>query len=84
MQVGKDWKIESDTLNITLYKRHAVRATAKKPGHNYWTAEGYYSNIKNALEALVDYEVAETGLKDFRAVSQKQDDLYKLIEALKT
>ena len=82
MLIGKNWKIESDSLNITLYKCHNVKATAKQPKHIYWTVEGYYSSIKNALEELVDYEVAETGLKDLNTVSQKQDKLYQLIEKL--
>lgn len=28
MVIGKNWKIESDSLNITLYKRNNVKATA--------------------------------------------------------
>jgi len=80
MKIGKDWMIESDSLNVTLSKRIIVKATSDKPKHERWAVKGYYSNIKYALEALVDFEVAETGLTDLKAVSKKQDELYKLIK----
>lgn len=82
MLIGKEWKIESDGLNTTLYKYRTVKATAKKLAHDYWAIEGYYSNTKNALEVLVDYGVASTGLKDLKTISKKQDELYKLIEGI--
>lgn len=77
MQVGKNYKVVSDSLNVTLYKRYASRA-----GDEKWKVAGYYSSIKSALSALVDCEVKETELKDLATVSQKQDELYKLIESL--
>lgn len=75
MLIGKDYKIESDSLNVTLSKRHV-----SKKGQEYWTAVGYFSNVKNALKALVNLGVKETSLKDIKTVNQKQDELYSLID----
>ena len=79
MLIGKDYKVESDSLNVTLYERRV----AKKTQNEYWIAIKYFSQFGNALKALVDLKVKETKLKDFRAVCQKQDVLYKLIDSLK-
>ena len=79
MLIGEKYKIESDSLNVTLYKPVKV----KKTGGIRWQPIAYFSNLSNALDHLVDLEVAETGLKDFRAVVEKQKELYQLIKGLK-
>ena len=78
MLVGKDYKVEADSLNVTLYERRIVKKTRKE----YWFAIGYFSRFGNALKALVDLKVKETELRDFRGVCQKQEELYKLIDGL--
>ena len=72
MLIGDRYKIESDSLNITLYRK----GTSKVNGNNYWRPISYFSTVGNALEGLVDLEVAETGLKDLRTVVEKQKELY--------
>ncbi len=79
MLVGKNYKIESDSFNVTLYKSVKV----KKTGGIRWQPIAYFSNVENALKHLVDIEVMETGLKDFRAVVEKQRELHQLINSLK-
>lgn len=79
MLVGDKYKVESDSLNITIYKPVKV----KKTGDIRWQPIAYFSSLSNALDHLVDLEVAETGLKDFRAVVKKQKELYQLIKGLK-
>ena len=81
MQVGKFWKIESDELNITLSRRHTVRAKLNKPAHYVWKVNGYYATIKNALMGLVDQGVRDSELTDLKTISLKQDELYKLIDS---
>lgn len=78
MLIGDRYKIESDSLNITLYRK----GTSKVNGNNYWRPVAYFSTVGNALEHLVDLEVAETGLKDLRAVLEKQKELDQLIRGL--
>lgn len=78
MLIGKDYKIEADSLNVTLYERRIT-----KKGKEYWKAIGFFSRFGNALKSLVDLRVRGTGLRDFNMVCQKQDELYKLIDSLK-
>lgn len=83
MLIGKNWKIEADSLNITLFKRHTVKAKPDKPAHKVWKIEGYYSTIKNALVGLVNQGVRDTELVDLETISHKQDELYQLISQIK-
>lgn len=78
MLIGDKYKIESDSLNATVYRR----AKSKKAGGDSWRAEAYFATVKNALTYLVDTEVRETGLRDLKQVTEKQDALYALIKSL--
>ena len=77
MNLGRNWKIEADTLNIILYQRHI----SKKKGE-LWKIVGYYSTAQNALKDLVLHEVRGTGLKDFETIVKKIDEVFTLIEQL--
>ena len=79
MLIGDKYKIESDSLNITLY----AKARSKEPRVTTWRAIAFFSNPKNALCHLVDLKVKEMGLKDFRAIVEKQDELYRLVDSLR-
>ena len=79
MLIGDRYKIESDSLNVTLYQKGI-----SKPNNNvYWRPIAYFSSVVNAFDHLVDQEVANTGLKDFKAVVEKQRELHQLIRGLK-
>ena len=82
MLIGKNYKIESDPLNVILYRRHRVQATDKKPAHDIWSIEGYFSKIKQAFDFLVEHEVKLTDMKDFETVAKKQEELHNLIKSL--
>ena len=77
MLIGKDWKIEADSLNVTLLKRHITKAKIE-----IWGIEGYFSTVKNALMELVDLGVRDTKLTDLKIIVKKQDELYRLIEKI--
>ncbi len=79
MFIGKNYKVESDNLNVILYKKAISKKTGKEP----WRVEGYYYSVVNALKALVDFGVRETALKDLRTIISKIDELYALIDQLK-
>ena len=79
MNIGKDYKIESDALNVTLFKR----GTNKKKGIDTWPVLGYFADLKAALRHMAKHEVNAMGLNDLKAVAKKQDEIYKLIESLK-
>lgn len=72
MLIGKDWKIESDALNIMLFHKN-------RKG-NWGNAFGYYSNIKEALHALVDQGVRETALASLEELQAGIDRLHALID----
>jgi hypothetical protein len=78
MLIGNNYKIEADRLNITVYE--AVKV--KKNDSYRWQPIGYFSNFHNALKFIADLGVKETGLKDFRAVVAKQEEIYSLISSL--
>ena len=75
MQINKNWKVESDDLNVILLKRHIT-----KKGDERWVAVSYYAKVSNALKAFVDLKVRGTGMKDLETIVKKQDELYKMIE----
>lgn len=82
MLIGKNYKVESDELNVTLYRRTTIK-TGKKAGQEHWSPFMYYSTIQNALKGFADMELNKSGLKDLEAVAKKQDEIYRLIEGLK-
>jgi len=79
MLIGKDYKIETDRLNVTL----SQKKLNKKTGKEYWQQIRYYSRVGIALKGIADLELADTELKDFKAVCKKQRELYNLIDGLK-
>lgn len=82
MLIGKNWKIEADTLNVILSKRRLKKPKDGKPALEYWEAMGYYSSVANALKDLVNYELRETALVDLRTIVNKINELHKLIESV--
>ena len=76
MLVGKSWKVESDVLNVTLYRR----IMSKKTGEERWHAEGFYSTVAHALKGMVNMQIKETGLKELKIVVEKIDELHSLID----
>lgn len=76
MLVGQDYKVTSDTLNIVLWKRNWG---SKKQ----WNLVGYFSSLRHALAALVDLGVMATELVDLASITERQNELYALIEEVK-
>jgi len=91
MLLGKNYKIESDDLQVTLFERKVRSGKPSrfgrkvKPeniGKEYWIPLGYYSNIRNALRGFINMELLKTGLKDVGIILDKIEELYKLIESI--
>ena len=81
MLIGKDWKVESDPLNIIL-SRLVDRTSKEGVSSKGWRIEGYYSTVANALHGMVNFEIIGTGLDDFKTVVKKVDELHKLIDGI--
>lgn len=79
MNIGKNYRIETDAQNVIVQRRTVARA-GKNAGQETWDNEAYVSTLENALKWLVDNEVKETGLTDLKTVIAKQNELYALIK----
>ena len=79
MQINEDYKIESDSLNVTLYRKSKPRQGAKVQG---WRPEAYFSNPHNLLQYLVKNEIMGDGMKDMESIVQKINELFQLINNL--
>lgn len=80
MLIGKNYKIESDALNVTLF--HKVKRHKKGTGEAYdgWEVDGYFATVNHALKELVNQEVSKTQLTDLKTVVEKINEVYKLID----
>ncbi len=78
MLIGKNWKIESDDMNVILMDLHK-----SKKGEESWEIEGYYPTVKEALHGLVELEIKSTELKDLQTVCDKIMVLHYLIDTIK-
>lgn len=76
MEIGKNWKIESDTMNVTLYHKE-VKQSGDHKGDEFWSAEGYFKTPRAAYDYAVDKEIMDTGFKDFKTVVDKISELKK-------
>lgn len=85
MQLGKDWKIESDSMNIILKRRRVVKKKDRKEdSRDPWNVEGYFSNVQNAMKFMADIKLLESEFKDMKAITKKQEEIYKLIQSITT
>ena len=74
MIIGDKYRIESDSLNVTLYERAKSKTAATN-----WRSIAFFSSVQNALDYLIDLEVMATGLKDLKSVAEKvkSDDWHR-------
>jgi hypothetical protein len=79
VQINRNYKIESDNFNVILSKREISK---KAPGKERWRTVGYYLNCESALKALVDMEIRGTGLKDFKTLVSRIQELKQSINGL--
>jgi len=80
MNIGKDWKIESDSMNVVLLRKRTRHQKDTGKAYTDWEIHGYFSTVHNALKELVNQEVRETELKDIKSIQASIDNLHQLIE----
>ena len=78
MLIGDKYKVESDELNITLFKKRV----SKKSSKVQWGIIGFFSSVKEVLKFLVNLEVRESTLKDLETINERIDKLFGLIKSL--
>ncbi len=79
--IGKHFRIVSDERNVTLEELHIARAgpRTKVVGRENWKPIRYYSNLKNALDGLIDLEINRTGMKSLEMIVAKIEELRRAI-----
>jgi len=81
--INEDYKIEApNDLNVTLFKRRIVQG-GKNEGNEVWDSIAFTPNVKMALQTLVTREINGTGIKDFKEVVVKVDELMEQISHFK-
>jgi len=85
--INKKYKIESDELNVTLYKLTKYGERSPRCGETFWQAIGFFSKPENAYTKLVDLEVMGNGMDNFKTVidtinSVKADIMKALNESI--
>ena len=75
MNIGTEYKIESDSLNLMLRKK-----TASGKG---WTTLGYFQTFRYLLEWMVDNDIRGNGVDDVIKIVKRLDELYALIETMR-
>ena len=82
MEIGKEWQITADSLNVTVQKRRLVPAKPGKPAHYRWANEGYFSNMTNAINFVMEEKIMAGDLKDLKAILKSIAEVKELIKGL--
>ncbi len=82
MLVGKKYKLEADSLNVTLFKKRKRTRKSDKQSYEDWEIIGYFATPSSALHAMVDQGIRDTELTDLIIISGKIDELHTSIESL--
>ena len=82
MLIGKNYKIESDSLNVILSKKVKRTNKVTKEKYDSWKILGYFATIKGALHELVNQRIRDTELTDIKKVEAEIASLKKMIEGL--
>jgi len=81
MNIGTNWQIKSDSMNIILMERKKRHKKDSKETYYAWETQGYYRTLQGVLKELVNQAVRDTQLRDLRTVGAKLDSLYKMIDS---
>ena len=82
MLIGKRYKLESDSLNVTLFKKRKRTRKSDETKYEDWEIIGYFATPSNALHELVDLGVRDTELKDLKTITSAITALHTSIESL--
>ncbi len=79
IKIGKKYVITSDSYNIILHQ-NKKRKEGKQKGEEYQEVLGYYPNLDNCLQALLDHDLRESQASSLRDVLDRADEVKKWIE----
>lgn len=73
LRVGNKWLLKSDGLNIIVQERKKN----KTKGTYYWCSVAYFATFAAALSYLVEHEVKQVDLADYKALCDKIAAIHK-------
>ena len=85
MKLNDKYKIvATDDRNVTIQEK-VVTEVKDKDGevikiNTSWKVIGYYRDVNQVLHGLIRKEINGTGLKSFKAVCEKIDELHEYID----
>lgn len=79
MDITDNWRIVTDQRNIIL-QQQKVNTRGKNIGSERWESVGFYKNHKEALIAMLNYEILVP--QEYYEVVNKIDELIAVVEAL--
>ena len=67
IQINKDWRIESDPLNVTLYERKINKSEKSKNfGQERWEEQGNYGNLEQAYNGYLKRNALRSDSTEFK------------------
>lgn len=76
IRINDNWKIKSDELNIILQKRVKKKIHAE----NKWRNIGYYGQMEDVLDRLLDQMIIDSGATSFEKL---HDDIAEIRDELR-
>ena len=79
MRITDDYRIVTDQRNIILQQKK-VNTRGRNIGSERWEAYGFYKTHKEALIAMLNYEILVP--QEYHEVVNKIEELMEIVEAL--
>jgi hypothetical protein len=87
IKLNDKYRLTSEPMNIVL-ERKTIAKTGKNAGQEYWIVEGYYPNLKSALDGLFRKHIETTkaeGIQNIiNAIETFTQDIKEQIEILQS
>lgn len=74
MLINENYKIESDTLNITVFQRGHGAGVGE-----YWRPIGFFATFHHASTWLIEQKIMGAGFKDYQAIVNQIEELKRMI-----
>lgn len=86
ININKDWRITSDSMNYVLQNRKVAK-TGKKKGEDVWNNEAYAGHLDGVLRAYLHQRQRESDAKDLKdlvdLIKEIEKELIELTKPLK-
>ncbi len=73
----KEWRVTADSFQFILAKKCVPKEKGKK---NYYRVEGYYTNVRNLLESLVNKKLRNSDITTIKAMQKELKAIHEELE----